>query len=250
VVPNSEDDREILTNGYRSFLGEARTLAQFVHPYIVRVRDFFTANNTGDLVMDCYDGVPLGDYLAAHGGTLSADESLRIIAPILEGLEAIHNKGFLHRDIKPQNIYLTRELIPILLDFGAARLAVGEKSQSLSVIPTPGYAPYEQYHSKGHQGPWTDIYALGAALYYMLTGKRPPDALERMVEDDLIAPNDIDPRIPQYVSAAVLGALKLSPTERPQSAGEFLTALSSNRQPITNHVDGIDDATRYARSGA
>jgi serine/threonine protein kinase len=228
VIPNSPEDRDVLDKGLIEFLAEARTLAKFVHPNIVRVRDFFTANNTGYLVMDYYDGISLRDHLVTRGGKLEVDEALRIVVPILEGLEAVHAQGFLHRDIKPDNIYLTEQQIPTLLDFGAARMAIGEKSQTLSVILTPGYAPYEQYHKKVRQGPWTDMYAMGAPLFYLLTGARAPDALSRVVDDELVAPRTLDQRIPQKISDAVLWPLNQTPQNRPQSAGQFLAALRDN----------------------
>jgi serine/threonine protein kinase len=112
LVPNSPEDHKLLDNGLVEFLAEAQTLARFVHPNIVRVRDFCAANNTGYLVMDYYDGVSLRDHLVTRGGKLEVDEALRIIMPLLQGLEAAHAQGFLHRDIKPENIYLTKEHMP------------------------------------------------------------------------------------------------------------------------------------------
>ncbi|MCG6861053.1 MAG: protein kinase [Chromatiaceae bacterium] len=158
-------------------MGEARTLARLDYPNIVRVRQFFEANGTAYLVMDYYEGISLAEHLEKLGqnGRLSEDSAKRLVLPILDGLRTVHAKGFLHRDVKPQNIYLAHTdsggVRPILLDFGAARQAMGERSRSLSVVVSAGYAPFEQYHRKGSQGPWTDICAAAAVLYRAVTGK-------------------------------------------------------------------------------
>ena len=164
VIPYSREEGESFRFGLKQFLQEARTLARFDHANVVRVRTFFEENDTAYLVMDYYEGTSLNRYLEQKGGRIPEKLALNIMMPILDGLREVHEKGFLHRDIKPHNIYLTQRARPILLDFGAARFAMGERSRSLSVLLTPGYAPYEQYHKKGRQGLWTDIYACGATL--------------------------------------------------------------------------------------
>ena len=176
VMAHSREDASLFRFGLEQFLQEARTLARFDHPNVVRTRSFFEQNGTAYLVMDYLQGVNLSEYLNAKGGRLSEQQAAEIMLPILDGLQEVHAKGFLHRDIKPQNIYVTSNGRPILLDFGAARQAMGERSRSLSVVLTPGFSPYEQYHRRGEQGPWTDIYALAATYYYLLTGHAPPDA--------------------------------------------------------------------------
>jgi formylglycine-generating enzyme required for sulfatase activity len=147
--------------------------------------------------------------------------------PILDGLRAVHAEGFLHCDIKPQNIYLARlksgGVRPILLDFGTARQALGERSRSLSVVISPGYAPFEQYHRKGHQGPWTDVYAAAAVLYRMVTGETPPEANERMVEDELRPATAFG--IASTLSAALDQALAMKPETRPQTVQAFQDLL-------------------------
>jgi serine/threonine protein kinase len=150
----------------------------------VRVRQFFSAHGSAYLVMDYYQGLSLAEYLARQpDGRLPEAKALGLMQPILDGLRAVHAEGFLHRDIKPANIYLARTpsggARPILLDFGAARQSVGERSRSLSVLVTDGYAPFEQYSRKGRQGPWTDVYAAAAVLYRVLTGETPPPTPER-----------------------------------------------------------------------
>ncbi len=159
VAPHTQDEGEQFRYGLEQFLREARTLAQIDHPNIVRVRHFFEANGTAYLVMDYYQGLSLAEHLERQGGRLPEEQAKQLLLPILDGLRAVHAKGFLHRDIKPQNIYLARldagGTRPILLDFGAARQAMGERSRSLSVVVSAGYAPFEQYHRKGNRSPCT-----------------------------------------------------------------------------------------------
>ena len=189
VAPHSGEDGELLRFGLGQFLTEARTLAQLDHPNIVRVYQVFEANDTAYLVMEFYEGLTLAEHLDHQGGRLPEEQAKQLMLPILDGLRAVHAQGFLHRDIKPQNIYLAQlesgGVRPILLDFGAARQAMGERSRSLSVVVSAGYAPFEQYHRKGHQGTWTDIYSAAAVLYRLVTGEVPPEANERMAGDDL-----------------------------------------------------------------
>ncbi|MCF8210295.1 MAG: protein kinase [Rhodoferax sp.] len=186
IRAHSADDAEHFRYGLTQFLQEARTLARFDHANIVRVRNFFEENGTGYLVMDYYDGMTLADYLGQQPqGKLPEQTAINILMPILDGLREVHAKNFLHRDIKPQNVYLTTGNRAILLDFGAARQAMSERSRSLSVVLSEGYAPYEQYHRRGEQGPWTDIYACAAVLYHAFAGEPPPPATERMTKDEL-----------------------------------------------------------------
>ena len=165
--------------------------------------------------------------LEHHGGRLPEDRARAIMIPILDGLRAVHAKGFLHRDIKPQNIYLARTesggARPLLLDFGAARQAMGERSRSLSVVLTPGFAPFERYHRKGRQGPWTDIYGAAAVLYLLVTGETPPEANERMAGDELKPASTFG--VSETLSDALGAALKLTPEARPQTVPEFQTRL-------------------------
>ena len=221
VMAHSREDASLFRFGLEQFLQEARTLARFDHPNVVRTRSFFEQNGTAYLVMDYLQGVNLSEYLNARGGRLSEQQAAEIMLPILDGLQEVHAKGFLHRDIKPQNIYVTSNGRPILLDFGAARQAMGERSRSLSVVLTPGFSPYEQYHRRGEQGPWTDIYALAATYYYLLTGHAPPDAPERVATDELIPLNNLVPGISPGLNAAIMQALSLEAGERPQDVFIF-----------------------------
>ena len=227
VAVHSQDEGEQFRYGLEQFLREARTLAQLDHPNIVRVRHFFEDNGTAYLVMDYYQGLSLAEYVDQQGGRLAEGTARQLMLPILDGLRAAHAKNILHRDIKPQNLYLARlesgGVRPILLDFGAARQAMGEHSRSLSVVLTPGYAPFEQYHRRGKQGPWTDVYAAAAVLYRLVTGEAPPEATERREEDELqpAARFGVSPAL----SDALAAGLAITPDARPQTVQAFHALL-------------------------
>ncbi len=221
VMAHSREDANLFRFGLEQFLQEARTLARFDHPNVVRTRSFFEQHGTAYLVMDYLQGVNLAEYVLARGGRLTEEQASEIMKPIIDGLQEVHAKGFLHRDIKPQNIYVTSTGRPILLDFGAARQAMGERSRSLSVVLTPGFSPYEQYHRRGEQGPWTDLYALAATYYYLLAGQAPPDAPERVAKDELIPLFQFAPMISPGLNAAIMQALSLEAGARPQDVFMF-----------------------------
>ena len=238
VSAHSAQDDEFFRYGLTQFLQEARTLARFDHANIVRVRNFFEENGTGYLVMDYYDGVTLADHLAQQPqGRLTEETAVGILMPILDGLREVHAKNILHRDIKPQNIYLTTGNRPILLDFGAARQAMSERSRSLSVVLSEGYAPYEQYHRRGEQGPWTDIYASAAVLYHAVAGEPPPPATERVAEDEL----DIDALgVSAALTSALRAGLAVDPRNRPQTVAEFQgLLLGDGKPPVLTKVVGL-----------
>jgi len=219
VVPHSGEGSEEFRYGKEQFLGEAQTLARFDHAYIVSVQDFFEANGTAYLVMEYYEGKTLEAYLEEQpDGRMGPEAATEVMLRVLDGLKAVHEEGYLHRDVKPENVYLTKEGRPILIDFGAARQAVGERSRSLSVVMTPGYAPYEQYSRKGNQGPHTDVYGAGATLYRMVTGEKPPAATDRVIEDTLQEPREINPEVPEGLSRVIMGALQMGDEERTPDA--------------------------------
>ena len=227
VAPQASQFRGDFEWGLGRFLDEARTLARFDHRHIVKVHRFFEAHGTAYIVMEYAEGETLSAFLARKG-TLSEAELKTILYPILDGLQVVHGADFLHRDIKPGNIIIRDEdNSPVLLDFGAARQAIGAKSRSVTSIITPGYAPIEQYSSRGDQGPWTDIYALGAVCYRALTGQVPDDATERVIQDPLIP---VSERCAGQASAGFLSAidkaLQMDKAARPQSVASWRTALS------------------------
>ena len=227
VVPQASEFRGTFEWGLNSFLDEARTLARFDHRHIIKVLRFFEAHGTGYIVMEYAEGETLSDYLNRKG-TLTESELKEILFPLLAGLEEVHGADFLHRDIKPGNIIIRAEDgSPVLLDFGAARQAIGAKSRSLSAILTPGYAPFEQYSTRGAQGPWTDLYALGAVCYRALTGEVPDDAIDRTHDDPLVPLAercDEDQASPGFLSA-IDRALQVNKEYRPQTIGAWRAEL-------------------------
>ena len=232
VHPKSSGDREGFEWGLSRFLDEARTLARFQHPNVVRVRDCFEANRTAYIVMDYEDGEPL-DRVLRRLGTLTEAQLKRVLLPVAEGLRKVHAAGFLHRDIKPSNIFVRRsDESPVLLDFGSARQALGRKSKSMTAIASAGYSPPEQYESDGPQGAWTDIYALSALCYRAIMGDTPMEAPKR--QNQLLR-EEADP-LPELAEVPVVGyphtflqavdwGLRLIETERPQSLDEWLSRL-------------------------
>ena len=225
VSAHTSADSEHFRYGMEQFLQEARTLAQFDHPNVVRVRSFFQENGTAYLVMDYLQGNSLYDHLTQVGGRMNEQAALDTMLPLLDGLHEVHAKGFLHRDIKPQNIYITTAGRAILLDFGTARQAFGERNRGMTTILTPGYAPWEQYHRHGKQGAWTDIYACAATLYHIVTGMVPPEAAERVAQDTLQPPAALVPGLSLHFSYAIMQSLSIDPANRPQTVAEFQGAL-------------------------
>jgi serine/threonine protein kinase len=184
VRPTSPAQQDDYKWGLERFIQESRTLARFGHPNIVRVNRFFESNGTGYMVMDYEDGEPLKSFLKRKPFPAEA-ELKKVLSPLLDGLEKVHAAGFLHRDIKPDNIFVRKDGGPVLIDFGSARQAVGGATQTLTTIVSPGYAPFEQYTTSAEQGPWSDIYSLSGVLYFAVTGQAPPDAISRMKGDTM-----------------------------------------------------------------
>ncbi len=218
VSIKSSSEQESFQWGLKCFIDEVQVLAKFNHQNIVKVLRFFEANGTAYMVMEYQEGKSLTDYLK-DGRTLTEKELLTIILPLLDGLIEVHKTGFLHRDIKPSNIYIRSDNIPILLDFGSARYVVGQKTRSVTSIVTPGYAPLEQYDSEvKNQGPWTDIYALGAVMYYVISGEAPPAATRRIMKDPMIPAVKVGKgNYNNRLLKAIDWALELSEEDRPQS---------------------------------
>ena len=227
VLPKSTQDKADYEWGLERFLSEAQTLARFDHRHIIKIHRFFRAHGTGYIVMEYAEGETLSDVLQRKG-TLTESELKAILFPILDGLEAVHEADFLHRDIKPGNIVIRDDGSPVLIDFGSARQAVAGKSRSVTAIVTPGYAPIEQYSVKGHQGPWTDIYGLGAVCYRCLAGEPPDDATERLREDPLIpAIQRCEGKASAELLNAIDRALRVDEGDRPQTIAEWREMLSN-----------------------
>ena len=238
VVPKSEFDADSYRWGLDRFKEEARALARFKHPNIVRVARLIEANNTAYMVMDFEPGLTLSQYLKRQGPTLEEGRVLGIFLPVLDGLEALHRLQLVHRDIKPSNIYVRAYGGPMLIDFGAVRQAIGAQSQNLTSLVTPGYAPIEQYSSDGRQGAWSDLYAVGASIYYCMFGHAPADAARRSATmsdgaDDpyALAVKEGASRYSRALLDSVDWALQFKQRDRPQSAHDFREHLRASPVP-------------------
>ncbi len=234
-------------SGLDRFLKEARTLAGFSHPHIVRVNRYFRANETGYMVMDYEDGESLKSWLQRQPA-LPADVLKGLLAPLLDGIEKVHSAGFLHRDIKPDNIFVRKRGDPVVIDFGSARQAISGTTHTLTTLVTPGYAPFEQYASGSEQGPWTDIYALGAVMFFAVTGRNPPDAIARMKGDAL--EGLLAPAMPQYgqeLVDAISWAMKVEEKHRPQTVGEWREKIFGRVPVGMATVPGLAPAPRTTR---
>ncbi len=235
VVPQASQFQDDFEWGLERFLDEARTLARFDHRNIIKVYRFFEAHGTAYIVMEYAEGETLSAFLE-HKGILKESELRAILYPLLDGLEVVHRADFLHRDIKPGNIIIRDEdNSPVLLDFGSARQAMGARSRSVTSIITPGYAPIEQYSSRGNQGPWTDIYALGSVCYSALTGEVPDDATDRVRNDPLIPVVECCAgQANSGFLSAIDWALVVDEGDRPQSISVWRTVLGEETPRIEN----------------
>ncbi|MEP3245163.1 MAG: protein kinase [Sneathiella sp.] len=226
---------ESFSDGYKwgleRFIDEAQILARFQHPNVIRVVRYIEKNNSAYIVMDYARGDTLADVIKSEG-PLSEERASRYLLQILDGLGKVHEQGLLHRDIKPHNIIIDASDNPVLIDFGAARQAIGAKSKSLSTIVTPGFAPIEQYWSKGNQGPWTDLYALGGVIYACLTKTIPPEAPGRNSKDGFVpVAQACDSQLSQSFSNAIDWMLRVDETERPQDIGALIDVLKGQADP-------------------
>jgi serine/threonine protein kinase len=226
VLPRSTEVADDFGWGRRRFIEEGRTLASLHEaPSIVKVFDFLEDNGTAYIVMELLRGHTLDDRVTA-GGPLSPPVLLAMLQPLLAGLQKVHDAGFLHRDIKPSNIMLGDDGHPTLIDFGAARAAMADRTRTMTAIFTPGYAAPEQFTSSAKQGPWTDIYGLSATLYYAITGHAPPSAFDRLMADTYeplagLWPRGFDIRLLRGIDAG----LSLAVEQRPQSIAAWRELL-------------------------
>lgn len=237
VQPNSTENKEVYEWGLARFLDEGKMLAKFSHPNIVRVLSYIEENDTAYIVMEFEAGDELQNKVKRRK-VLNERELLATFLPVIDGLKKVHEAGCIHRDIKPANILLLEDGRPMLIDFGSAREAVGNKTKNLTTLVSPGYAPFEQYSpsSEAKQGPWTDIYALSASMYRCLFGSAPENAMSRA---DSILSGHKDPLLSasylgegthsEKLLAAVDAGLAFKASERPQSLDEWLRMLQSTQ---------------------
>lgn len=221
IVPVSSGTEYNYKWGLDRFLQEARLLARFSHPNIVTVSRYFEANGTAYMVMNYESGASLSQLLKRNP---EPDEALLvgILLPLLDGLQAVHAEGFLHRDIKPSNIFIRDSGVPVLLDFGAARLAIGGATRTTTSIMTPGYAPLEQYSKDGNQGPWTDVYSMAAVMYRAVIGDNPPDVVTRLKDDPVLANlNSARGRFSTGFLHGIHRGMEVDEKKRPQSVPEW-----------------------------
>lgn len=227
IIVYSGNRGKEFAKGKERFLEEARNMAQFnTNINIVNVFDFFEENNTAYIVMEYLDGITFKEYLKGIEGPAPIDFSVEVVSAVLNALGEVHKTGILHRDISPDNVFLCRDGKIKLIDFGAARFSSTEEELTRSIILKPGFAPPEQYQSKSKQGPWTDIYAVGAMLYRAITGIVPDESVNRAEEDTLANPNAINSSVNLNLNNSVLRAMALQPELRFKDTKEFLAALS------------------------
>ncbi len=236
VVPQ-DAKIEIFNKGLKRYVEEAQNLSKFYTLQgIVSVKDFFYENGTGYIVMEYINGINLKQFLKNSGGKLDEATVLTLMKPVLESLYQIHNSGLVHRDISPDNIMVDSDGKIKLIDFGSARGNAAETDKTYTVILKHGYAPSEQYYAKGNQGPWTDIYSLCATMYKMLTGNIPPNSIERMENDEYVAPSSGGVTVSPRTEAVIAKGLAVKVVDRYQNIGQLLDDLYGTK-PISTPVN-------------
>lgn len=226
VAANAQDGEASFRYGLERFLEEAEVLAKFSGvPSIAAVRSFFQENGTAYFVMDYVEGISFKTYLRNHGGRVSWQEVVDFLRPVMKALGTVHQAGVIHRDVALDNIYIAGDGSVKLLDFGAARYSLGDRSRTLDVVLRPGYAPREQYRSRSRQGPFTDVYSLAACFYAAITGYLPPESLEREEQDRMAPVSHYGIKIPLELERAINKGLAVRAENRFQSMEEFLEVV-------------------------
>ena len=210
VMVYTHADSVAFEQGKKRFLKEARGLAVFNSiPEIVSVYDFFDSNGTAYIVMEYLKGQNLKEYCAGVGSRLPYEFVYHMAYKLCSVLSVVHLQGIIHRDISPDNIFLCDDGTLKLIDFGALTQEVKDVQGTMTIIVKHGFAPVEQYYGNGKIGPWTDVYALGATLYFLLTGRMPQDSVERIVQDRMEPPHLLNPEIPYDYSMAIMKAMSI-----------------------------------------
>ena len=229
VLKNTESDKKLYEEGMRRFLNEAQVLASlFEIPGVVKVLDYFQENGTAYIVMEYIKGISLRSYLERTSEEISFQKAWDMLLPVMNALEMIHGKGLLHRDLNPDNLMVEEDGTVKMLDFGSAReyFLEHDREKTMTILVKNGYAPPEQYEAKGKQGPWTDVYALSATLYEMMTGYMPPGSKERQVSDELFPPSTFAIDItPEQEDLLLNRGMALGVSERFQSVLEMKQAF-------------------------
>ena len=244
VTVFTKADENMFYKGMRRFLNEARSLAQFnTNPSVVSIYDFFEENNTAYLIMEYLEGEDMKKHVGPAGNVLDFEYVKWLADYLCDTLAQIHEAGIVHRDISPDNIFICNDGNIKLIDFGAVKQSMNKENESVTVILKQGYAPIEQYSSKGKLGPWTDIYALGATIYRLITGRVPPESVERMVNDLLVPAHMLNPEIPKNFSFALMKAMSLKMEDRYHSMQEFKAGLNDmNSYPDVYYNQVLGDA--------
>jgi serine/threonine protein kinase len=238
VLVKSPRYEETFALGLRSFVNEAKLLAQFDHPSLVKVYRFWEANGTAYMAMPYYEGATLKEALRRMGRAPEEPWLMSLLVQLLDALDVIHARQCYHRDIAPDNILMVGGDTPVLLDFGAARKVVNDASRQLTVILKPGYAPLEQYGESPSlkQGPWTDLYALASMIYFAVTGRPPEPSIARVVHDPVRPLVELAAGCySETFLAAIDAAMAVNPEHRPQSIAEFRDALGCG--PLRSHPE-------------
>jgi serine/threonine protein kinase len=247
VAVKSRQHTEAFQAGMASFINEARLLAQFDHPALVKVHRFWEGNGTAYMVMPFYEGPTLEHALEQLGHPPDEDWLRRLLGPLLDALKVLHGAQCLHRDVAPDNILLT-PAGPLLLDFGAARRVIGDVTRGLTAILKAGYAPIEQYGDAQtmRQGPWTDIYAVACVVYRAISGKAPMASIDRLIADRMEPLSHLAAgRYNEVFLRAIDAALAVSPERRPQDITEFRTRLDSAEAfRASGHATPVRDSPR------
>ena len=240
--------REQYQSGLQKYENEAKCLMRLRGlPGIVNILDFFHENSTAYIVMEFLEGMTMREYLVRNQGCLPEKKALEMMKPLMYSLDSIHRAGIVHRDISPDNIIVQPDGKLKLIDFGAARQSTGNQTQSLTVVLKHGYAPEEQYRSRGRQGPFTDVYAISATLYKILTGVTPVDSMSRMFEDELKPLHQFPNKISSQTCVAIAKGMEVRASERFQSISELAAALYEKKPVVLSGGTSIRKENKSRR---
>ena len=231
-VSVAEQNLERYNKIMKRFVEEAELVKSLKHRNVITIYDSFFENNTAYYVMEYCDGIDLRRYTNNFSRRLEYDEGMNLLYQIMNGLEYIHSKGILHRDIAPDNIYVTKNNSVKILDFGSARSEMDQFNRELSVIVKVGYAPIEQYGGRGKQGPYTDIYALGATFYHLFTSRIPIESTQRVAEDTLEEFSRLRPDLPDNLKYCIEKSMELTTAKRISNIAEMKSILGLSNASV------------------